>query len=120
MDFPFEDKFCKYFKALRDCFEGFISFNIVQCLSKLTDKISILLYYDEKLDVEKEKRQLDEFAIKCKLSECGWQVFCEFTTYISVFHYESILFNRNCAYTTCFEFRRPTDTTILFCGITDD
>ena len=55
MNFSFEDNFCKHFKALRDCFELFVSFNIDQCYSKLTNKISILLYYDEKLDVEKEK-----------------------------------------------------------------
>ena len=56
MDFSFEDNFCKHFNSLRDCFEVFVSFNIDQCLSKLTDKISILLYYDEKL--EKEKGQV--------------------------------------------------------------
>lgn len=85
----------------------------------MTDKISILLYYDEKLDVEKEKRQLDQFATKCKLSERDWQVPCKITTYISDFHYGSIPFNRNFVYTTCFEFRRPTDTTLIYCDITD-
>ena len=62
MGFSFKDNFCKNFIALRDCFEVFISFNIDQYLLKLTDKISILLYYDEKLDLEEEKRQLDQFA----------------------------------------------------------
>ena len=54
MDFSIEDNFCKHFKALRECFEVFVGFNIDQCLSKLTDKISILLYYDEKLNFKKK------------------------------------------------------------------
>ena len=54
MDFSVEDNFCKHFKALRECFEVFVGFNIDQCLSKLTDKISILLYYDEKLNFKKK------------------------------------------------------------------
>ena len=54
MDFSIEDNFCKHFKSLRECFEVFVSFNIDQCLSKLTDKISILLYYDEKLNFKKK------------------------------------------------------------------
>ena len=41
MDFSFEGKFFKHFKALRDCFEVFVSSNINQCLSKMTDKISL-------------------------------------------------------------------------------
>ena len=38
-----------------------MSFNIDQCLLNKTDKISISLLYDEKLNVEKEKKQLDQF-----------------------------------------------------------
>ena len=53
----------------RKSFEVFVTFNIDQCLLKTTDVISISLYYDEKLDVEKEKRLLDQFPRKCKLSE---------------------------------------------------
>ena len=87
MDFSFEDNLSKHFKALRVCFEVFVSCNIDQCLSKLTDKISISPYYDEKLDVEKEKRQLHQFSRKCKLSERGWEVPCKIATYISDFHY---------------------------------
>ena len=56
MDFSFGNKFFKDFKTLRECFDVFVSFNIDQCLSEWTDKISILLYYDEMLDVEKEKK----------------------------------------------------------------
>ena len=80
MDFSFEDKLCKHFAALRQCFEVFASFNIDQCLLSKTDKISVSLFYDEKLNVEKEKKQLYQFARKCKLSEHSWQVPCEITT----------------------------------------
>ena len=80
MDFSFEDKFCKHFATLRQCFEVFASFNIDQCLLSKTDKIFVSLFYDEKLNVEKEKKQLYQFARKCKLSEHSWQVPCEITT----------------------------------------
>ena len=86
MNFSFEDKFCKHSVSLRRNFEVFVSFNIDQCLSKMTDKISISLYYDEKLEVEKEKGQLGQFARKYKLSEPGWQVPCKIATYISNFY----------------------------------
>ena len=69
MNFSFEDKFCKHFVSLRKNSEVLITFNINQYLPKMVEKISVSLYYDEKLDVEKEKRQLDQFARKCKLSE---------------------------------------------------
>ena len=69
MDFSFEDTFCKHLVSLKKCFEVFISFNIDQCLSKMTDKISISLYYDKRLDVEQVKKQLYQSARKCKLSE---------------------------------------------------
>ena len=59
MDFSFEDKFCKHFVSLRKSSEVFVNFNIDQCLPKMTDKIYISLYYDEKLDVEKEKRYIN-------------------------------------------------------------
>ena len=104
MDFSFEDEFCKHFAASRKCFKVLVSFNIEQCLSNRTHEITISLFYAEKLGVEKEKSYLDQFAKKCKLSERGWQVSCEIRTYISGFHYGSILFNRNFAYVTCFEF----------------
>ena len=57
MDFSFEDKFCKHFAAMRQCFEVFVSFNIDQCLLNKTGKISISPFYDEKLVVEKEKKK---------------------------------------------------------------
>ena len=120
MDFSFQDKFCKHFAAIKQCFEVFVNFNIDQCLLNRTDKISISLFYNEKLDVEKEKIQLDQFARKCKLGECGWQVTCEMTTKNSDFRYGIMLFNRNFTYTTCFEFRRPTDKINLYCDITVD
>ena len=120
MAFSFEDKFCKHFVSLRKNSEVLLRFNIDQCLSKMTDKISIPLYYDEKLDVKKEKRQLDQFSRRCKLSERGWQVLCEIATYIFDFNYSSILFNREFAYTTCFKFGRQTNETFVHWDITVD
>ena len=80
----------------------------------MTDKISISVYYDEKLDIEKEeKKQLDQFARKCKLSEQGWKVPCEIAMYISDFNYGGILFNREFTYTTCLEFKQQTDETFV-------
>ena len=56
MDFSFKDKFCKHFAALRQRFEVFVSFNIYQCLLSKIDKMAILLFHDEKLNFEKEKK----------------------------------------------------------------
>ena len=85
----------------------FVSFNIDRCKSVLNDKITISLYYNDKLDVENEKSRLDKFAVKCKLNEWGWQIPCEIATYVSDVHHGSILFNQEFAYITIFESRRP-------------
>ena len=63
----------------------FVSFNIDRSQSILNDKITISIYYNDKLDVENEKSKLDKFAIKCKLNEQGWQITCENATYVSDF-----------------------------------
>ena len=63
----------------------FVSFNIDRSQSVLNDKITISIYYNDKLDVENEKSKLDKFAIKCKLNERGWQITCENATYVSDF-----------------------------------
>ena len=78
------------------------------------------LFYDEELNFEKETKQLDQFARKCRLSEHAWQVQCEIITYNLDFHYGSIHFNRYFTYTTCFKFRQPTGATFVFSEITDD
>ena len=64
MDFSFEDKFCKHFAASRKCFKVLVSFNIEQCLSDRTHEITISLFYDEKLGVEKEKKLLRSICKK--------------------------------------------------------
>ena len=91
----------------------FLSFNIDRCQSILNDKITISLYYNNKLDVENEKRRLDRFATKCKLNERGWQIPCEIATYVSNFDYRSVLFNQEFVYITAFEYRRPIDETFI-------
>ena len=63
----------------------FVSFNIDRSQSILNDKITISIYYNDKLDVENEKSKLHKFAIKCKLNERGWQITCENPTYVSDF-----------------------------------
>ena len=112
-DFSFENKFCQHFKYLRKNAEVFVSFNIDRCQSILNDKITISLYYNNKLDVENEKRRLDRFVTKCKLNERGWQIPCEIATYVSNFDYGSVLFNQEFVYITTFEYRRPIDETFI-------
>ena len=54
MDFSLEEKVCKYFKILRQSYnEMNVVFNIE------TYKIIFSLFYDEKIDIEKEKGFLD-------------------------------------------------------------
>ena len=52
MDLSFEDKFCQHFVTLKKCFEVFVSFNINQWQSGRTDKTTIFLFYNGKLDIE--------------------------------------------------------------------
>ena len=97
-----------------------MSFNIDRSQSILNDKITISIYYNDKLDVENEKSKLDKFAIKCKLNERGWQITCENATYVSDFDaFGSVLFNRKFAYITTFKYRRLIDETFTFCDFGD-
>ena len=98
----FEDRFCQRCKHLRENFEGFVSFNIVdQCPSTLKEKIAWkddclrkeTVYYNDKLDVENRKNKLDKSAANCKLSKRGWWISCEIANYFSDFHYGNVLFN---------------------------
>ena len=62
MDFSLEEKFCKYFKIVRQSFnEVNVVFNIE------TYKVIVSLFYDEKIDIEEEKGFLDQFARKRKI-----------------------------------------------------
>ena len=54
MDFSLEEKFCKYFKIVRQSLnEVNVVFNIE------TYKVIVSLFYDEKIDIEEEKGFLD-------------------------------------------------------------
>ena len=97
-DFSFENKFCQHFKYLRENAEVFVSLNMDRCQSILNDTVTISLYFNDKLDVENEKDKVDKLAVKYKVNKCGWQILCKITTYISNFHYGSILFNQEFAY----------------------
>ena len=112
-DFSIKNKFCQHYKYLRENVEVFASFNIDRCPSILNEKITISLYYNDKLDVKNEMSILDKFAAKCKLNKRGWQIPCEIATYVSHFHYGSVFFNREFAYVTTFEYRRPIYETLL-------
>ena len=57
-DFTFEDKFCKYFFNLGQLYkEVLVSCNTDKYLPRKTYKISISLFYDEKLVIEKVKKK---------------------------------------------------------------
>ena len=119
-DFSFENKFCQHFKYLRKNAEVFVSFNIDRCQSILNDKITISFYYNDKLDLKNEKSRLDKFAVKCKFNKQDRQIPCDIATYVSDFHYGSILFNQQYAYITTFEYRRLTDNkTFTYCDFAD-
>ena len=114
-DFSFEQQFCNHFKFLRENKKVILSFNIDRCFSILNDKITILVYYDDaSLDVENEKSRLDKSAAKCKLNEWGWRIPYEIATYRSIFQPGSVLFDRDFAYVTIFEFRRPVNVDEVF------
>ena len=48
-------KFHQHYKILRENVEAFVSFNNDRCSSILNEKITIPLYYNNKLDVENGK-----------------------------------------------------------------
>ena len=56
--FLFENKFCQYFRYLRENAEVFVSLNTDRCQSILSNKITISFYYNDNLDVENEKSRL--------------------------------------------------------------
>ena len=114
-DFSFEQPFCNNFKFLSENKKVTLSFNIDCCLSILNDKITISFYYDDaSLDVENEKCRLDMSAAKSKLNKQGLQILCEIVTYRSIFYRGSVLFDRDFAYVTAFEFRRPVNVDEVF------
>ena len=105
-DFSFEQRFYNNFKFLRENKKVMLSFNIDCCLSILNDKITISFYYDDaSLDVENEMSRLDKSAAKFKLNKQGLQILCKIVTYRSIFYPGSVLFDRDFAYVTAFEFR---------------
>ena len=63
------------------------------------------------------KSRLDRFAVNCKLNKQGWRIPCEIAAYVSNFHYGSVFFNREFAYITTFEYRRPIEKTFACCDL---
>ena len=85
IDFSFEQNFYRHFKYLRENIEMFVSFNIDRCSHILDDKITMSLYYNNKLDVEDGKSWLDKFAAQCNLNERGWQSPCKLPLVFLIF-----------------------------------
>ena len=120
-DFTFEDKFCKYFVNLGQLYkEVLVSFNTDKYLPRKTYKISISLFYDEKLVIEKvkKKKTLDQFATECKLSRHSWQLPCKIITNGSIFNGSEILFSKEYKYITTFEFTRANNESDLYHDVT--
>ena len=78
-------------------------------------KINVSLYSDQKLNISKEKRDLDLLAKKVQLYEVGWKSDSEVITRHLGFNYSNVLFDRPFRYVTTFEFiwNRQTDKTDL-------
>ena len=84
-----------------------ISFNIDSL------KINLSLYSDQRLNILKEKRDLDLFARKTRLHEAGWNTDSKVITRHFEFNYSDVLFDRTFRYVSTFEFvrNRQTDKT---------
>ena len=101
MDTSLEEKFCKYFKKLGQ------SYNEVEVTYIINDfKTIICFYYDQKLDLEREKRNLNLFTRNSKIRDCGWSTKNKIVTQHLQFNYRDVLFNRQFRYVSSFEFAR--------------
>ena len=70
-----------------------------------TYKITVSLFYDEIIDIEKEKGFLDQFARKCKICKRGWQSTGPITLHQSEYNYSNVLLDQEYRYVTSFEFQ---------------
>lgn len=105
MSISLGEKFCKYFKKLRWLHNEIeVSYNIKDF------KISISIYSDQKLNISKEKRDLDLFARKTRLCEVGWKTDTKVITRHLEFNYSDVLFHRPFRYVSTFEFVRNHQT----------
>ena len=71
MIFRLRITFLLIFQVFKRIVEVLVNFNIAPSPSIVNDKITISLYYNDKLNVENEKSRLDKFAVKCTLNEGG-------------------------------------------------
>ena len=101
MDISLEEKFCNYFKKLRWSYdEAEISFNIDEF------KINVSLYSDQKLNILKEKKDIDLFASKTRLHKQGCNTDNKIITTDLEFNYSDVLFDKPFKYVSTFEFVR--------------
>ena len=101
MDVSLEEKFFNYFKKLRWSYnEVEISFNIDEF------KINVSLYSDQKLNILKEKKDIDLFASKTRLHKHGCNTDNKIITTDLEFNYSDVLFDKPFKYVSTFEFVR--------------
>lgn len=101
MDVSLEEKFCNYFKKLRWSYnKAEISFNIDEL------KINVSLYSDQKLNILKEKKDIDLFASKTRLHKQGWNTDSKIITTDLEFNYSDVRFDKPFKYSSTFEFVR--------------
>ena len=89
MSISLEEKFCKYFKKLK------WSYNEIEVSFDIEDfKINVSLCCNQKLNVSKEKRDLDLFARKARFHKAGWSADSKVITTHLEFNYINVLFDR--------------------------
>ena len=108
VDVSLENKFCNYFKKLR------WSNNEIEIFFNNEEfKINVSLYSDQKLNLLKEKREIDLFARKKRLHKQSWNTDSKIIMKHLESNHSDVLFDRLFRYVSTFEFlrKRQTDKT---------
>lgn len=108
VDVSLENKFCNYFKKLR------WSYNEIEIFFNNEEfKINFSLYSDQKLNLLKEKREIDLFARKKRLHKQSWNTDSKIIMKHLEINHSDVLFDRLFRYVSTFEFlrKRQTDKT---------
>ena len=108
VDVSLENKFCNYFKKLR------WSNNEIEIFFNNEEfKINVSLYSDQKLNLLKEKREIDLFARKKRLHKQSWNTDSKIIMKHLESNHSDVLFDRLFRYVNTFEFlrKRQTDKT---------
>ena len=108
VDVSLENKFCNYFKKLR------WSNNEIEIFFNNEEfKINVSLYSDQKLNLLKEKREIDLFARKKRLHKQSWNTDSKIIMKHLESNHSDVLSDRLFRYVSTFEFlrKRQTDKT---------